>query len=57
MFTNVFGNFLVTNNYISKEQLLEMVAEINETQVDPEEVLSNQVYYYDSNIRALINTY
>lgn len=40
-----------------KEQLLEMVAEINETQVDPEEVLSNQVYYYDSNIRALINTY
>lgn len=40
-----------------KEQLLEMVAEINETQVDPEEVLSNQVYYYDSNIRAMINTY
>lgn len=40
-----------------KEQLLEMVLEINETQVDLEEVLSNQVYYYDSDIRALVNMY
>lgn len=31
-----------------KEYLADMVMEINETQVDMEEVLSNRVYYYDS---------
>ena len=33
MFTNVFGNFLVTNNYISKEQLLEIKNAQKETRV------------------------
>ena len=31
----------------AKDDLDEIIREINETQVDPEEVLSNQAYYYD----------
>lgn len=30
-----------------QEELTQMVTEINETQVDPREILSNQAYYYD----------
>lgn len=36
-----------------REDLIEMIVEINETQVDAEEVLSNDVYYYDCNKKAL----
>ena len=31
----------------AKDDLDAIIREINETQVDPEEVLSNQAYYYD----------
>ncbi|WP_459829933.1 DUF5688 family protein [Faecalimonas hominis] len=34
----------------SREEMERMVTEINETQVEEEEVLSNRVYFYD--IRA-----
>ena len=37
----------------SKDELLEMVKEINETQVELEEVLSDNVYYYDFQKREL----
>jgi len=37
-----------------KETLLEMVTEINETQVAEEEVLVNSVYYYDFRKRELV---
>ncbi|MGF0031976.1 DUF5688 family protein [Bariatricus sp. SGI.154] len=37
-----------------KEELCCLVTEINETQVDEEEVLSNQVYYYDRKKRKLL---
>lgn len=30
-----------------REQLIDMITEINETQVEPEEILSDNVYYYD----------
>ena len=36
-----------------EDELRDMVREINETQVLPEEVLSNQVYFYDSRERTL----
>ena len=39
------------------EQLKEMIAEVNRTQVAPEEVLSDSLYYYDSrkeNIRLVL---
>ena len=32
---------------IDKSQLIQMVNEVNETQVAKEEVLSSSVYYYD----------
>lgn len=38
----------------SKEDLNDMVTEINETQVDEEEVLSDHVYYYDCKRHTLI---
>ena len=37
----------------SEAQLKTMVEEINETRLPPQEVLSNQVYYYDRNLRRL----
>lgn len=37
-----------------KEELDRLVAEINRTQVDDEEVLSNQAYYYDRRKRKLL---
>ena len=37
-----------------KDTLNEMVAEVNETQVEPEDVLSDHVYYYDFNQHALL---
>lgn len=37
----------------TKEHLCDMVREINETQVDVEEVLSDCVYYYDFDAKAL----
>ena len=36
------------------EYLANMVREINATQVPPEEVLSDKVYYYDRNQKALM---
>lgn len=35
------------NQRLTKESLRQMVIEVNQTQVAPEEVLSNEVYYYD----------
>lgn len=37
----------------SGRQLRRMVQEINETRLPPQEVLSDQVYYYDRNLRRL----
>lgn len=49
---------LLTDRRIEKpEQLKEMIAEVNRTQVAPEEVLSDSLYYYDSqkeNIRLVL---
>lgn len=41
------------NTMISLEKFLEMVKEINETQVKETEVLSDSVYYYDKKIESL----
>ena len=38
----------------TKKELETMVREVNETQVEDEEVLSQNVYYYDSKKEALI---
>lgn len=38
----------------SKEELSEMVAEINRTQVEAEEVLSDHAYYYDRKQEKLV---
>jgi hypothetical protein len=38
----------------STEDLLEMVKDINETQVDPEEVLCDSVYFYNHKESTLI---
>ncbi len=35
------------DGFQDKEALLKMVTEINDTQVDPEEVLASAIYYYD----------
>lgn len=37
----------------SKEHLIDMVNEVNETQVDLEDILSDNVYYYDFNSKTL----
>ena len=37
-----------------QKKLSEIVTEINETQVDDEEVLSNNAYYYDREKRELV---
>ena len=37
-----------------KDTLNDMVLEVNETQVGPEDVLSNHVYYYDCNQHTLL---
>ena len=39
---------LSPGNVFDREGLRRLVREINETQVEPYEVLSNNVYYYDS---------
>ncbi len=38
----------------SKDELLKMVSEINDTQVDPEEVLAYAVYYFERNTGEII---
>ncbi len=37
------------DGYISKEELIDMVIGVNELEVDQEDYLSNNVYYYDRN--------
>ena len=37
-----------------KEELCEMIEEINETQVEEEEVLSNRAYYYECDTGKLL---
>ena len=37
----------------AQAELSRLVKEINETQVDPEEVLSNHAYYYDRKQKKL----
>lgn len=41
------------SNSPSREHLNEMIAEVNQTQVDEEEFLSDYVYYYNGYIKAL----
>lgn len=41
------------NKDICVEYLAHMVREINETQVDPTEVLSNSIYYYDIGLKSI----
>lgn len=53
--SSVHEMILVAKSYaVDREELEEMVREINETQVDEEEVLSNKVYYYDRKTRKII---
>ncbi|HEX3076665.1 MAG TPA: DUF5688 family protein [Lachnospiraceae bacterium] len=42
-----------TDGEISKDNLMEMVTEVNRTQVSDEEVLSNSVYFYDKVQRSI----
>ena len=42
------------NANMSVEQLTQMVVDVNETQVAPDEVLSNQVYFYDKAQKQLM---
>lgn len=42
------------NGSMDVDTLAQMVHEVNTTQVAPEEVLSDNVYYYDKNVRALM---
>ncbi|MDD4112525.1 MAG: DUF5688 family protein [Herbinix sp.] len=42
---------------IPKEELLKMVKEVNETEVPKEEILSDNVYYYDSDICQLYSLF
>lgn len=44
---------LPDNHQDSPEQLQHMIQEINETQVEPEDVLSDNLYYYDRNARKM----
>ena len=39
---------------LGKEELCEMIEEINETQVEEEEVLSNRAYYYECDTGKLL---
>lgn len=39
---------------VSKEKLEQMVREVNETQVDPQEHLSDFVYYYNAETRGIV---
>ncbi len=41
------------NRELSKEYLCQMVVDVNQTQVPIEEVLSNEVYYYDYQTKEL----
>jgi len=40
---------------VSREELSEMVRNVNETQVTPEEFLSNEVQYYDTGMHLMMN--
>ena len=53
---NTFSNIQLSNSREapSKEELSEMVAEINRTQVEAEEVLSDHAYYYDRKQEKLV---
>ena len=42
------------NGAISLEELQQMVREVNRTEVDPSERLSDQVCYYSCNLKQLI---
>ncbi len=46
--SSVHEMILLPENYVhNADRLIRMVAEVNRTQVEPEEVLSDAVYYYD----------
>ena len=49
-----FMTHLAHEKAFDRERNTNMVREINATQVPPEEVLSDKVYYYDRNQKALM---
>ncbi len=53
--SSVHEVLLLKEEEIGEERLNEMVREVNETQVEPEEVLTDHVFYYSSEKKQLIS--